>query len=179
MVTEVPAVNGGEGRVDTAAEFDEFYSVCATRVVRQLVLLTGDAAEAEDVTQEAFERAWLRWSTVRDLESPEAWVRTVSRRLAVSRWRRARTALNFVRRQRHVEKQMDGPNPERVALVEALGTLPDTLRRAMVLRYMADLTVAQIADREGVPEGTVKSWLHRGRTALAAQLRPSEEAHRD
>ena len=63
--------------------------------------------------------------------------------------------------------------------MEALGTLPDTLRRAMVLRYLADLTVAEIADREGVPEGTVKSWLHRGRTALAAQLQPNEEANHD
>ena len=40
----------------------------------------------------------------------------------------------------------------------------------MVLRYLADLTVAEIADREGVAEGTVKSWLHRGRAAMAAQL---------
>lgn len=72
------------------ADFDEFYVGAAPRVVRQLVLLTGDLAEAEDVTHEAFSRAWLRWSTLRSYESPETWVRTVARRLAVSRWRKLR-----------------------------------------------------------------------------------------
>jgi RNA polymerase sigma-70 factor (ECF subfamily) len=51
-----------------------------------------------------------------------------------------------------------------------LATLPEQQRRVFVLRYMADLTIAEIAEHEGVPEGTVKSWLHRGKTALAAQL---------
>jgi RNA polymerase sigma-70 factor (ECF subfamily) len=45
----------------------------------------------------------------------------------------------------------------------------------MVLRYLADLSIAEIADREGVAEGTVKSWLHRGRAALAAQLGTREQ----
>ena len=45
-VTEVSAVNDDEGRVDAAAEFDAFYTLTATRVMRQLVLLTGDVAEA-------------------------------------------------------------------------------------------------------------------------------------
>lgn len=44
-----------------AAEFDLFYSR-SVAVVRQMVLLTGDMSEAEDATQEAFERAWLHWS---------------------------------------------------------------------------------------------------------------------
>ena len=52
----------------------------------------------------------------------------------------------------------------------ALAALPDRQRRAVVLRYLADLTVPQIAEREGVAEGTVKSWLHRARADLAAHL---------
>jgi RNA polymerase sigma-70 factor (ECF subfamily) len=49
----------------------------------------------------------------------------------------------------------------------------------VVLHYLADLSIAEIADREGVAEGTVKSWLHRGRAALAAQLGADPaEAHR-
>jgi RNA polymerase sigma-70 factor (ECF subfamily) len=82
--------------------------------------------------------------------------------------------MNFLRKQKPAEPRVDGPSPERVALVAALATLPATQRRAMVLRYLADLTVAEIAEREGVAEGTVKSWLSRGRTAVAAQLRPTE-----
>lgn len=64
-------------------------------------------------------------------------------------------------------------------LVAALATLPDNYRRAVVLHHLADLPVAEIASREGGPEGTVKSWLHRGRAALAAQLDQAGEACRD
>jgi RNA polymerase sigma-70 factor, ECF subfamily len=159
--------------------FDEVYAAHYADLTVQLYAYFGDRQEAQDVVQEAFVRALARWQTISTYDDPVAWVRRVAWNLAVSRWRKARTALNFVRRQRHDEKQTDGPNPERVALVEALSKLPDTMRRAMVLRYMADLPVAEIAEREGVPEGTVKSWLHRGRAALAAELRPAEEARRD
>ena len=53
-----------------ADEFDLLYASAAVGILRQMVMLTGDAAEAEDVTAEAFERAWLNWSTVRRCRSP-------------------------------------------------------------------------------------------------------------
>lgn len=97
-------------------------------------------------------------------------MRRVAWNLAVSRWRRARTAILHLRRQRPAEPRVEGPSPERVALIAALGTLPAPQRRAVVLHYLADLPLAEIAAREGVAEGTVKSWLHRGRSALNARL---------
>jgi len=166
-----PARAGARPETLTAVpSFDEVYAAHFTDLTVQLYAFFGDRQEAQDVVQEAFCRALARWRTVSAYDDPVAWVRRVAWNLAVSRWRRARTALNFVRRQRRDEPQLDGPNPERVALVAALSTLPATQRRAIVLRYLADLPVAEIAHREGVAEGTVKSWLHRGRTALAAQL---------
>ena len=122
------------------------------------------------MVQEAFCRALSRWRAVSRYDDPVAWVRRVAWNLALSKWRRTRTALTFLRKQRTTETQVDGPSPERVALLAALATLPDQQRRAVVLHYLADLSVAEVADREGVPEGTVKSWLHRARTALAAKL---------
>ena len=157
-----------------ALSFDEVYAAHFADLTVQLYAYFGDRQEAQDVVQEAFCRALARWRTVSRYEDPVAWVRRVAWNLAVSRWRRARTALTFLRRQSAAELSVDGPSPERVALVAALATLPATQRRAMVLRYLADLTVAEIADREGVAEGTVKSWLHRGRTAVAARLRPTD-----
>jgi RNA polymerase sigma-70 factor (ECF subfamily) len=156
------------------SSFDEFYAANYTSLTIQLYAYFGDRQEAQDVAQEAFCRALARWSSVSRYEEPVAWVRRVAWNLAVSKWRRAKTALNFVRRQRPEEARMDGPGPDRVALVRALSTLPDRQRRAMVLRYLGDLTVPEIAEREGVAEGTVKSWLHRARTALAAQLHIAE-----
>jgi RNA polymerase sigma-70 factor, ECF subfamily len=168
-VTEVLAVDDGEGRVDAAAEFDAFYALSATRVMHQLVLLTGDVAEAEDVVQEAFERAWLRWSTVRDLESPEAWVRTVSRRLAGSRWRRMRNAGVAWRRHGPPAGQPE-LEPDHVALIAALATLPQAQRVSIVLHHLADLSVAQVAEETGASVSAVKQQLVRGRAALAGLL---------
>jgi RNA polymerase sigma-70 factor (ECF subfamily) len=62
-----------------------------------------------------------------------------------------------------------------VALIQALATLPETQRRVFVLFYIAGRTVLEIADQENVPEGTVKSWLHRARAAVAAQLTDHRE----
>jgi RNA polymerase sigma-70 factor (ECF subfamily) len=155
---------------DQPASFDEVYAAHYADLTVQLYAYFGDRQEAQDVVQEAFCRALARWKTVARYDDPVAWVRRVAWNLAVSRWRRARTALRHLRGQRPTEPQTDGPGPDRVALFAALGTLPDPQRRAIVLRYLADLTVAEIAHREGVAEGTVKSWLHRGRNALAAYL---------
>ncbi|MEV6299222.1 sigma-70 family RNA polymerase sigma factor [Actinoplanes sp. NPDC051861] len=150
--------------------FDEIYAASYTDLAVQLYAYFGDRQEAQDVAQEAFCRALARWDSIARYDDPVAWVRRVAWNLAVSRWRRARTAMNFLRRQRTDEPQTDGPSPERVALLAALGKLPSAQRRAIVLRYMADLTVSDIAERERVPEGTVRSWLTRGRAALAAEL---------
>jgi RNA polymerase sigma-70 factor (ECF subfamily) len=154
--------------------FDEIYAAHYADLVVQLYAYFGDRHEAQDVVQEAFCRALARWGTVSRYDDPVSWVRRVAWNLAISKWRRTKTALLFLRKQRRDEPQLAGPSAERVALIAALAQLPAPQRRAMVLRYLADLTVPEIAEREGVAEGTVKSWLHRSRAVLAAQLQPSE-----
>ncbi|MEV6928672.1 SigE family RNA polymerase sigma factor [Dactylosporangium sp. NPDC051485] len=156
-------------------EFDEFYAVHFQQLTVQLFAYTGDMAAAQDVVQEAFCRALARWKRVADMDDPAAWVRRVAWNLATSRWRRARTAMAFARR--HREEHVAAPSPDRVALAQALATLPEQQRRAVILHYLADLPISDIARQEGVAEGTVKSWLHRGRTALAARL-TDKENHR-
>jgi RNA polymerase sigma-70 factor, ECF subfamily len=75
-----------------AADFGEFYGATASRVVRHAYGLTGNIADAQDIAEEAFARAWQRWDTVRACDSPEAWVQRVATNLATSRFRRDRTA---------------------------------------------------------------------------------------
>ncbi|WP_305784540.1 RNA polymerase sigma factor [Symbioplanes lichenis] len=152
------------------SSFDELYAAHYGSLTVQLYMYFGDRQEAHDVVQEAFCRAYARWRTVSAYEDPVGWVRRVAWNLALSRWRRTRSALRFLGRQRRDDLAVDGPGPEHVAVVAALATLAEQQRRVVVLRYLADLTVPEIAEREGVPEGTVKSWLHRARLALAAQL---------
>lgn len=158
-----------------ALEFDEFYRASAPVLVRQLVPLLRDRAEAEDVVQEAFARAYSRWSTVSRYDAPEAWVRTVAMRLAVSRWRRSRNAMTAWRR-RGVAPDVPELSPDAVALHAALRQLPEAQRVAIVLHHLVDLSVEQVAAETGVPVGTVKARLSRGRAALAPLLREGAPA---
>jgi RNA polymerase sigma-70 factor (ECF subfamily) len=156
-----------------ASEFNAFYLGSAQRITRQLVLLTGDRMEAEDVTQEAFERAWLRWSTVRDCRSPEGWVRTVAQRLAISRWRRVRNTATAWRRHGPPPDQPE-LDPQHVALMSALGKLPVKQRQAVVLYHLVDLSVEEVAAETGSSVSAVKKQLERGRAALADLLGDSD-----
>ncbi|MFG3423082.1 SigE family RNA polymerase sigma factor [Micromonospora sp. NPDC049460] len=157
--------------------FEEFYAANFQPLMLQLYAYTADVGQAQDAVQEAFSRAWARWDRLVRYERPAAWVRTVAMNVVRNRWRRLRAARVHARF--HREEVVEGPGPERVALARALATLPETQRRAVVLFHVADLSIADIADQEGVAPGTVKSWLHRGRTALAAALSESrtEEPH--
>lgn len=157
----------------TELDFNQFYATNFASLGVQLYAYFGDRAEAQDIAQEAFCRAWQRWAQVSAYEDPVAWVRKVAWRLAISRWRRTKTALAFVRRQR--EEHVPEVSPDRVALAAALATLPAQQRRAVVQHYLAGMTVAEIAEQEGVAEGTVKSWLHRARGALATRLTDDSE----
>ncbi|WP_062208848.1 SigE family RNA polymerase sigma factor [Streptomyces sp. NBRC 109706] len=161
------------GRGVAEESFDAFYAASVGRLIGQLYAMTGDLAEAQDVVQEAFVRAWERWAAI-DLDgAPEAWIRTVAWRLAVSRWRRVRTALAFARRQ-GPPATVPPPDPQHVLLVEALRRIPEAQRRAVVLHHLCDLSVEQVAAETECPVGTVKSQLSRGRTALARLLADTE-----
>ncbi|MBO4205118.1 sigma-70 family RNA polymerase sigma factor [Micromonospora echinofusca] len=148
--------------------FDEFYAANFHQLTLQLYAYTADVGQAQDAVQEAFSRAWARWSRVASYDNPAAWVRRVALNVAKSRWRRLRAARAHAHF--HREQVVEGPGPDRVALARALADLPETHRRAIVLFHVADMPVDEIAKQEGVSSGTVKSWLHRGRKTLAAAL---------
>ncbi|MFF4799194.1 SigE family RNA polymerase sigma factor [Streptomyces sp. NPDC001351] len=156
----------------TEDEFDAFYAAAFPRLTGQLYAFTGDRGEAQDVVQEAFVRAWDRRRDFLADGAPEAWVRTVAMRLAVSRWRRARRWLELVRRTPPPEST---PGPESqhahlADLVAALRRLPEAQRMAVVLHHLCDLSVEQVASETGAPVGTVKARLSRGRVALQQEL---------
>lgn len=155
-------------RSDLDRDFDEFYTAHVRSLVLQITAYTGDATESQDMVHEAFCRAFARWRTIGSYDDPAAWVRRVAWNLARNRFRSQRTLRSFLHRQR--VEHVAGPDPDGVALEVALATLSENHRRAVILHYLAGLPIGEIARQEGVPQGTVKSWLHRGRAALAGQL---------
>jgi RNA polymerase sigma-70 factor, ECF subfamily len=157
-----------------AGRLREVYAVAYPRLVGQLVGVTGDPAEAEDVVMEAFARAAARPQDFADVDNPEAWLRTVAVNLARSRWRRMLRWSHLIPALARSEAYADLPE-EHLALMAALRRLPTTQREAIALHHLSDLPVAEVAHTLGVPEGTVKARLSRGRAALAELLEPSKE----
>lgn len=165
-------------KVERMAEEDfvrEVYDASYLRLVVQIFALTGDLADAEDAVQEAFVRALGQGRVFVGLDNHEAWLRTVALNHVRNRWRH----LDVVRRLR---TRVPGPTPEaevgpeHVAIVEALAELDLPHRTVVVLHYLADRSIADIARELGVPEGTVKTRLARGRKLLAPLLSEPEEA---
>lgn len=172
-VVEVLASDQVEATMAGEGDFDAFYEGSNRRLLAQLYGACGDLGEAQDCLQDAYLRAWQRWSRLATYDNPEAWVRTVAMRLAINRWHKARSAVRAWTRH---GPRLTGtePRPDSVALVASLRRLPWPQRQAIVLHHIAGLPVGEIAAEIGVPESTVKTRLARGRAALASQL--SEEA---
>ncbi|QGN45432.1 SigE family RNA polymerase sigma factor [Micromonospora sp. WMMD558] len=152
-----------------AEGFDDFYRGSRQRLLGFVYVLTGDVAEAQDAVQEAYIRAWQRWSTVSAYDDPEAWVRVVASRIAVSRWRSLRSRARAYLRH-GASETVPGPGIETVEVVEALRRLPEAQRIAIALHYLVGLPVAEVARQTNAPVGTVKARLSRGRAALAGLL---------
>jgi RNA polymerase sigma-70 factor (ECF subfamily) len=160
-------------------EFDDFYSASFARLTGQLYAMIGDRDEAQECVQEAFVRAWSHRRKLERADHPEAWVRTTAYRLAVSRWRRTRLARRAPDRAVALPLSSAPADEHRVALLTALRQLPEAQRQALVLHHLCDLPVQEVAREVGVPEGTIKARLSRGRAALAALLDPTDPGYQE
>jgi RNA polymerase sigma-70 factor (ECF subfamily) len=147
--------------------FTDLYASSFARLVGQVTVVTADREAAEDAVQEAFGRLWKQWASVGSYENPEAWVRRVAINAAISRWRRLRRLQPLGDR---VQAAVEDDPVTRHDVARALQAIPVRQRHALLLHHVVGLTVAEVAGEMGAPEGTVKSWLFRGREALQCSL---------
>jgi RNA polymerase sigma-70 factor (ECF subfamily) len=164
-------------QLEREAAFGRLVSRELAGAYRTAAVLLGDPSEAEDATQDALVRAWLRWEQVKDPEKIGAWFGRILINVCRDRLR-ARQA-NPVRWLGSGAVADNGRAlGEREALWQALADLSADQRIVLVLRYYLDLPLEEIAERTGVPAGTVKSRLHHAlnaaRAAYDAQNRASE-----
>lgn len=152
-------------------EFEDWARARQQVLVRQAYVVTGDFQRAEDLVQEALVKAAVRWDMLRE-GNPDAWVRKVVFRDNVSWWRRHR---------REAVSADPLPTPARsddadasLMVRTALGRLTRKQRAVVVLRYVADLSVADTAVTLGVTEGTVKK---QASVALARLRESAPELH--
>jgi len=164
----------------TAEAFDEFFRHNHGAVVGVALAMVGDVETARDLAQEAMLRALRDWRRVSRLERPDMWVRRVTVNLAIdSRRRRVREIREVQRRSIEEETVTVDPAVEHSPLWHAVRALPDRQRAAVVLRYVDDLSVPEIAVVLEVAEGTIKATLSQARASLARRLTESVEVDAD
>jgi len=153
-------------RDDGRSSFDRFVQESSGALFGQAYVLCGQYHEAQDLVQETLVRLWQHWDRVAVYEDPRGWARHVLHNLAVSRWRKARIRLGSLGREQAVE----APDIGHLDVVEALGRLPERQKRSIVLHDVVGMSVTEVAAEMGVPEGSVRGWLSRGRASLASDL---------
>src|SRR5437867_3917098 len=142
----------------------------------------GKHDEAEDLTQDIFLKIFKSIGTFDRRANFQTWLISVSRNLCIDHYRSVRKERETI--DRNVDAAAVVPpsveaspiaaleQRDRVALLrQALAGLPTTLRSAVIMRDIQELSYQEIAERLDLPEGTVKSRINRGRTELARQVR--------
>ena len=151
-----------QGRAELAAPpltFDEWYRSNWARLVAAVTVETQDRPAAEDAVADAAAKLLARWDAG-SVADPNAWVYRVAVRSARrSRWRRSKEPVEVGRRE---TADIYG-DPD---LWRAVAALPTQQRKAIVLRYLLDLTQADVARVMGVAPGTVAALLNQGRERL-------------
>jgi RNA polymerase sigma-70 factor, ECF subfamily len=138
-------------------------------VWRYVVHLTGDPAGADDIVQETLLRAWRSPRILaQEPESTRSWMFTVARNLVIDEVRSARRRHEIGVAETPERVRDDGTDAlfESLLIEEALATLDLEHRSVIVHAYYGGCSIAEVAGRLGIPEGTVKSRLHYGLRAL-------------
>jgi len=140
----------------------------------------GEPQEIEDMAQETFMRAWERLHTFDPTQSFKAWIARVATNLAIDyhRARSRRPTLVELPDEETTPLQADAADPVLVAqnlddqrrLLRALQEVPPLYRQALVLRFVEDLPNDEIATALGLPLGSVKTRIFRGRELLKQRL---------
>jgi RNA polymerase sigma-70 factor (ECF subfamily) len=142
----------------------------------------GKHDEAEDLTQDIFLKIFKSLSSFDRRANFQTWLISVSRNLCIDHYRSVRKERETIDRDvdpgdlmpvsAEVSPYAQLEHRDRVSMLrEAMTALPETLRTAVLLRDIQELTYQEIADRLTLPEGTVKSRINRGRTELARQIK--------
>lgn len=156
-------------RAELVVEIDEYSALFAKEypaVWRTVYFILRDRQQAEDVAQEAFAQLHLHWRKVSGYQRPDSWVRRVAIRIAIRHLKRES-------RRRVLEREADVavvPGPVDMDLLRAIGELPAMQRAMVVLFYLEDRPMPEIAHILSISEATGYVHLHRARKRLGELL---------
>ena len=155
------------------SEFSAFFRRHHARVLRSTYVVVQDREAAQDLTQEAFLVTWRHWAKVSGYDRPDLWAERVSVRLAIRHATRARRRRT--REPRDTDLVAHAP-PADLDLLRRIAALPASQRAAIVLFYLEDRPLAEVARVLGCSESTARVHVHRGRAKLATLIAQEEGA---
>ena len=162
-----------ERRYDRALE--RLLGEYQNKVFRMALAMLRDSARAEDVTQDIFIKLWRALPLYDGRAAVGTWLYTIARNTCLSAIRadgyRRTTALD-----ESVEPSASSTTPLTLSVEQCLSRLPDVQRQVITLFYMQERSVSDVAAMLDLPEGTVKSHLHRARRALAVMMAPAGQS---
>ena len=155
----------------TVASFDELYGKYSRDVFQFVLYLSGDRAQAEDITSEVFLRMWTSDAEIRTL-TVKAYLLTIARNLYLEQWRRERRKTELPEHLASVGTQLnDAANREELDRVaSALQQLPELERAALLLRAEDELSYAMIGELLEIPESSARMKVYRARLRLSEIL---------
>jgi RNA polymerase sigma-70 factor, ECF subfamily len=133
-------------------------------------LMLGSQPDAEEVVMDTMVTAWRKAGTLRDPDALPTWLLRIATRHALTRRRRIGAVFPLDPEAADRPAEDGAPAIERMALLEALATLPPRMRAAVALHYFADLTVDGVAAVMERSPNTVKSQLREGLARLRMEL---------
>jgi RNA polymerase sigma-70 factor (ECF subfamily) len=137
------------------------------RMVHGVLLSRVPRGQVEDLVQDVFLSALSRLGSLRDPARFGGWLAIIARNRATDFHRRSRDTVEIDDR---LPGPDQGPDPEALAALAALRTLPEAYRETLVLRLVEGMTGPEIAARTGMTEASVRVNLHRGMKQLRARL---------
>jgi RNA polymerase sigma-70 factor, ECF subfamily len=147
------------------------------KVFRMALTMMRDAGRAEEVTQDVFLKLWRALPGYDGRAAVATWLYSIARNTCLSAVRAA-----GYRRTSSLDDVTEPGAPTstllEVSVDQCLARLPETQRQVITLFYLQDRNVSEVAAMLDLPEGTVKSHLHRARRALAAMMSPENGAQR-
>jgi RNA polymerase sigma-70 factor (ECF subfamily) len=151
---------------DREGAFEDFWRRHYVTVARAASAITGNVEDGAEVAQEAFARAYQRWSRVSSLDRPDAWVQRVAVNLSISTLRRHARAAAIPT----TDQAVPAPTEPDDDLLLALRALSPHQRAVVVLRYYLDMSVDDVARVLGKRPGTVRALTHQAMSRLRTLL---------
>lgn len=151
-------------------EYVEYVTARTPQLRRLAYLLGGDSHRADDLVQQALVQLYVHWRRARAVEHLDRYVRKILLRVYLDERRRAWSRVQLVATTPEVAQLPDSQVEDRTVLRAALTQVPPRQRAVLVLRFLYDLPVEEVAEALGCTAGTVKSQTSHGLAALRRLL---------